>query len=254
MAIEARHVEQGLETVGNRLTAILDYRAPVVIAQARSMLRQSQREHAESTRQGRRERSIRPWGYRIDPEDPLRFRETVVDGARIQVDLVLKAFWGSEPAHQPAELNVVLRVWSLDPHIYFREEWDAGEMAERVYPDRGRVMLRLHFDLANAGQPGPHFHLQVGGNPWPEELHWFPKALRVPRVLHTPMDLVLASELVAATFYPTEFERIRREDSWRISRNTSQEHLLTSYFRDAFEAVSANKSVLETLWNVSWDD
>ena len=115
-------------------------------------------------------------------------------------------------------------------------------------------MLRVHFDLANPKQPGSEYHVQVGGKSLQEELHWFPKSLAVPRLLHMPVDLMLASELVAATFYQSDFRDIRREGSWTGSIRVSQQHLLKEYFTDALDAVENGKSVLETLWNVSWDD
>lgn len=115
-------------------------------------------------------------------------------------------------------------------------------------------MLRVHFDLANRGQPGPRYHLQVGGKPPVDGLSWFPAALSVPRFAHTPMDLVLATELIAATFYPLEYEKLRRESTWKGSRRTSQEHLLPDYFDHAKRAIEGKGSVLEALWNVEWDN
>ena len=254
MALKARQVEQSLGTIQKRLHRILDDRAPVVVEQAKSMLRESKRQWDESKRQGRQERKARPWGFRINPNDPLKFKPTQVDGVRLRVDLCAKAFWDAEPAETPAQLGVVLRVWCLDPQIYFRKEWDSSALSDATNPEIGRVMLRVHFDLANPRQPGPQYHVQVGGKSRTEELHWFPQVLAVPRLLHMPVDLTLASELVAATFYQREFERIRREDSWRGSIRVSQEHLLYQYFVDALGAVRDNKSVLETLWNVSWNE
>ena len=254
MRIRASQVEHSLETVKRRLHCILDDRAPVVIEKAKSMLRESKRQWDESTRQGRQERPTYPWGFRIPPSDPLRFTPTKTDGLNLRVDLCSEAFWDADPAEQPAQMGVVLRVWCLDPHIYFREEWDSWEIEGQTDPDSGRVMLRIHFDLANPHQPGPKYHVQVGGKSWPKELHWFPQALAVPRLLHMPVDLTLASELVAATFYPRQFSSIRREDSWKGSRKVSQEYLLEGYFADALKAIREEKSVLETLWNVAWDD
>ena len=254
MRVMASQVEQALETIDSRFRSILDARASAVIAQAKSMLNESREAFAQARRQGRKERPEPPWGFEIYPGNPLRFKETDVDGLRVRVDLYVSTYWADEPAAIPSDLRVVIRVWSLDPHVYFREQWDAPVLAGMCGPDTGRVMLRVHFDLANRGQPGPHYHLQVGGNSRPEELHWFPKALSVPRMLHMPMDLVLATELVAATFYPDEYRDIRREPAWRGSRKVSQQHLLEGYFTEALAAVSRNESVLDALWNVPWDE
>ena len=250
MQIRSRQVEQSLETVERRLAAILDDNASRVIGQAKSELRVSKCQYVESQRQGRRERPVRPWGFSIEPNDPLRFKVTEVGGLRLWVDLSLQAYWDCEPAEQPAQLGVLIRVWCLDQNIYFRRKWDAPTLEDKVDRNTGRVMLRIHFDLANESQPGPRYHVQVGGRQHPAELHWFPETISVPRMLHMPVDLVLARELVAANFYPNEYKSIRREPSWRGSRRVSQEHLLHRYFDEAMAAVNDNDSVLEALWNI----
>lgn len=252
--VTAGQVEQALETLDSRFRSILDSRASSVIAQAKSMLNESREAFIESRRQGRKERPPRPWGFEIYPENPLRFIETHIGGLRVRVDLFLSTYWEAEPAEAPSDLRVVIRVWCLDSHVYFREQWDSLELMEMCRPETGRVMLRVHFDLANSGQTGPRYHLQVGGNARPDELHWFPEALSVPRILHTPMDLILASELVAATFYPDEYRNIRREPAWRGSIKNSQQHLLEGYFSEGLGAVRRNESALDALWNLPWDE
>ena len=250
-AITVEQVEQGLVTVRDRLRPILNYGAEAVVSEAISRLRRSKCEWDEAIRQGRRERRPHPWGFKIDPDSPLKFRDAEVGGLKLRVELSSRAYWDGDPAEQPVELNVLLRIWCLDPHIYFRKHWDSPHLSKCIDPAFGRVMLRVHFDLANKEQPGPKYHVQVGGNSRPEELHWFPEALAVPRLLHTPFDLLLACELVAATFHPSQFEDISREPSWIGSIRVSQQHLLKDYFARALDAVSSGNSVLEELWNVS---
>ena len=250
MEITAAQVQQGLETVRKRLYAILDDRAEIVIEQAKSKLRDSKCQHDASRRQ-RPKGPPKPWGFYIPPGDPLRFRETKVHGLKLRVDLFLKEYWADEPAEEPCELNVAIRVWCLDPHIFFRENWDSRGLESQIDPESGRVMLRIHFDLANPNQSGPKYHAQVGGNQRPGEFCWFPEAIDVPRILHTPVDLILASELVAATFYPNKYEQIKREDAWKGSRRVSQKHLLQGYFEDALAAVQSDESVLDALWNAT---
>ena len=252
MNISPGHVERSLTTVESRLRPILDSRASVVIAEAKSRLGQSKKEFAKRERQGRRERPVRPWGFSIPPTDPLKFINTEVDGLKLRVDLFLRSYWKDNPAERPSQLDVVIRVWCLDRDLYFRSEWDAQCLDERIDTNTGRVMLRFHFDLANPAQQGPKYHMQVGGNAQPDEYHWFPKALSVPRFLHTPVDLVLASEFIASTFYPTRYRDIRREPSWIGSMNDSQNHLLAGYFEEGHAAVCDGRSVLESLWNVAW--
>ena len=252
MNISAGQVAQSLETIDSRFRSILDGRASSVIAQAKSMLNESKEAFVESKRQGRQELNVRPWGFQIYPTNPLRFKETNVDGLKVRVDLFLSSYWEEDPADRPTDLRVVIRVWSLDPHVYFRKQWDAPQLADACDAYSGRVMLRVHFDLASPRQAGPQYHVQVGGNTQAEEMHWFPESLSVPRMVHMPMDLVLASELIAATFYPDAYKKIRREPAWTGSRNVSQQHLLDGYFGEALAAVRKNESVLDALWNVSW--
>lgn len=242
-------VERSLEIVRARCRSILDPGAQRVLYEAKSRLRQSNAEYNESKRQQRRARQVRPWGFSIPPTDPLQFNETIVDGFRMKVDLFLRAFWDTEPADQPHELTVTMRVWCLDPSVFFRGQWDAPALEGGIDPDIGRVMLRIHFDLANPGQSGPRYHLQFGGVQHPGELHWFPESLSVPRLPHMPLDLTLAVEMIAKTFHSEKYERLRGEPTWKSSRKTSERHLLSDYLAQAIDAIRTGDSVLETLWN-----
>ena len=141
----------------------------------------------------------------------------------------------------------------MSQDIYFRSDWDASRLQNEVSPNTGRVMLRIHFDLANAGQQGPQHHVQVGGNPHEGEFSWFPESLSVPRLHHMPVDLVLATEMIAATFYKDDYKEIRREPTWKHALRTSQDHLLPGYFECAMKAVADKGSVLEAFWNVDWE-
>ena len=253
MEIRPADVHRSLETIGSRLAPILDDTSHSVIAQAKAMLLDSAEKHRERVRQANRRLPPIPWGFRIEPEAPLRFNEIVVDRLKFRVDLFLRSYWDSVPAAMPAVLNVAIRIWALDDNVCFREDWDAQRLASDVLSGNGRVMLRMHFDLANRDQDGPKYHLQFGGNQHEGELNWFPENLSVPRLLHSPVDLVLASEMIAATFYADDYKAIRRESSWLDSMRTSQVHLLSSYLTKASTAVLNGTSLLESLWNVAWE-
>ena len=254
MEINYADVLRSLRTVKDRFGSIHEGTNYGVLEEAEYMLRYTKAQFDESTRQGRIERAIRPWGFSIHPDDPLKFQRRIVDGLELRVDLFLRTYWNSEPAERPCQLDVAIRVWCMSQDTYFRPEWDAQRLRSAVDPNTGRVMLRIHFDLANSGQEGPQYHVQVGGNPREDELSWFPEALSGPRLHHTPMDLVLATELIAATFYKDDYKGIRREPTWTSALRTSQDHLLAEYFQCAMGAVTGKKSVLEALWNVDdWE-
>ena len=253
MQIRFADVLKSLETVASRFNKIHESGNLSVLSKAESMLRETKDQFDEGRRQQRIERPVRPWGFSIDPDNPLRFKKTEVEGHEYYVDLFLKTYWIDDPANKPHELNVAVRVWSMDPSIYFRREWDAKRLQNDIEPEAGRVVLRIHFDLANKGQQGPLYHLQVGGRQHEGDLSWFPSAISVPRLHHMPMDLVLATEMIAATFYEDAYRANRRDPSWKSALRTSQGHLLSGYFQSATKAVDDEKSVLEELWNVGWE-
>ena len=238
MELRPAHVEKSLVAVRSRFSSILEPSSQSVIEKALSMLRQSTRQ------------SPPRWGFSISPDDPLRFKEAVVDGLRLKIDLFLHSYWERDPAQEPCYLTIAIRIWCLTQPIYFRPDWDAPRLDGLIDPNNGRVMLRIHFDLANQGQPGPKNHLQFGGVQHAGEMNWFPEALSLPRILHTPVDLILAIELIAATFYPSQYKTLRREPTWTNCIRVSQAHLLHNYLKLATDTVDSGKSLLEALWNV----
>ena len=246
-------VGKSLEAIGNRLHPILDPTHHDVIARAQSMVISSQKQHSESMRQQRTQRKVYPWGFQIVPDNPLQFKRTIVDNLEIRVDLILSVYWDKHPADRPCQLTTAIRVWALNPDLYFRPNMDAAHLEEKINKDHGRVMLRIHFDLANDSQQGPRYHAQVGGTQHAQEWHWFPSSLSVPRLPHSPMDLVLLAELIAATFYPDNYRNIRSDPTWKNAIRVSQDHFLSSYFESAQNALEDQSSVLESMWNVDWE-
>ena len=249
MPLNPADVETSIEAILKLYGSILDDRAHYVLTRAKAGLKTSVTEYRARSREDRGLPSL-DWGFSIPPLEPLGFEVTEVDKLYLKVDLYSQSYWGSNPAETPTLLNVGIRVWSLDEQIYFRKEWDAKRLCTEIDGVTGRVMLRLHFDLANAAQPGPKYHLQIGGKPQDNEFHWFPESLGVPRILHPPMDLVLATELISATFYPEHYRKLKREPLWRSSIKTSQDHLLADYLDSAKRAVSEGRSLLEDQWNI----
>ena len=116
-------------------------------------------------------------------------------------------------------------------------------------------MLRLHFDLANPGQPGPKYHLQVGGVPGENGLCWFHPSLNLPRVAHPPTDLVLICEMIASNFFPEQYRSIRTDPIWWRAVRDTQRSLLLEYFRRCHETVASEQSgqsLLDQLSNEAW--
>lgn len=247
-------VLKSLEVVRTKFGHILESEAYAVLEEARAAVINSKKEHDERIRQHRRERVLRPWGYRVSPEKPLRFRSTKVRDLRLRVDLMCEALWVGED-DSPYSERLAIRVWSLDDHVMFRHELDAPAVKNRINPDYGRVMLRFHFDRASPGQHGPKYHLQVGGRAQPEECCWLHEGISVPRLAYPPIDLVLACEMIAADFFPDEYRHIRSDDVWKDVVKASQAYLLRHYYSTCLNVLNGrgrNPSLLDELWCTKW--
>lgn len=250
MAVTLKDVIQVLDVIEDMFPHKLEPRAWEALAHARSAAISSKKDHDERVRQDRRAYPVVPWGFRIEPDLPVTFQETEIDGLKLRVDVFGSYYWEKD-ADQPSELLTVIRVWCKDG-VAFRPQWDADSLRAPIQDGPGRVILRIHFDLANPGQNGPVYHAQIGGHGQEKELCWFPEELSLPRLMHAPMDLILAVELIFANFFPEEYQRIRKEPAWRKAVQDSQGHLLESYFRACSAAINKGTSVLEEQWNAPW--
>jgi len=254
--MRVNQIKTGLQEVKRNFQVILDDRASFVIDEAITELEISKKKFDEWERKTHAPgRGPQSWGYSISPNKPLRFIQSkVIKGQNIWADLFCKVSWKKEE-EMPIEQNVCLRVWSdsLDDFAY-RADMDSEKVLEKLtnpnHPFDGRVMFRCHFDLADEKQLNPKYHLQFGGNPQVEELCWFPEALKLPRFAFPPMDLILVCQLIAANFYWEEYNQFRETPEWMNALRNSQERLLKNYYKDCFNAINQERSLLDYLWNL----
>lgn len=237
-------ITTGLQNIQTEFGDILYPDAGSILEQARARAKNSWENYNKARNSGRRPE---PWGYQISKKRPLRFVDALIDGLNLRVDLFCRFFWEAEAA--PSRQDIAIRVWALDEHIAFRGALDSTEVAGHFEKHQSRVMLRFHFDRANPGQDAPDYHVQVGGDPEEIECCWLHKAISVPRLAYPPMDIVLACEMIAANFYPEQYEKIKRKDDWRGALRASQEILLKPYYELVVQklALRPADSVLEAL-------
>ena len=89
---------------------------------------------------------------------------------------------------------------------------------------------RHHLDLCNGQQPGPVWHLQLGGNPGGYDKFdttW----LSPPRWAVPPADFVLVAEAVVFNFYRSAFDRLNRDGTWMRIVKSAEDLVLTHYRR-----------------------
>lgn len=114
-------------------------------------------------------------------------------------------------------------------------EWDKAPLTSSVVTveifdvNTETLIERHHLDLANAGQPGPVWHLQYGGNP-AGDIDGLPTSwLQPPRWPMAPMDLTLAIEFLAYSFFPDKWERLNGSGEW-LRLIGGAEQLVVSHF------------------------
>jgi hypothetical protein len=248
-----QEISKTLKVVGTVFRTIFAPGADRILADAQAQLQSFVEESQRNQRKWRR--SGCAWGYRIFPEQPLQFARAPVKKHEIEIDLYCKFAWTSDPEREASEQVLVLRIWSSDDKLKYREEWDAQVIREAMERHGKRVLSRYHFDLANPEQPGPRYHLQVGGVPRGDEYCWHPKQINLPRIIHPPTDLAFGCELVAANFFPEQYRTIRKNPEWRKLILDVQRTVLGGYFercRNAVSGAQPTQSLLDELWHHPW--
>jgi hypothetical protein len=243
-------VEVGLRAISDSLGRILTGTYSRIIEEALAQVRPA----AEVWKKGLKnwQRRGTEWGYQISMDRPLEFQVCGVRGYETLVDLSCAVKWLRDPAAEPIEQNFTLRIWSLEKRLFFRQDLDAEQMKERLEDLGRRVMLRLHFDLANSGQEGPKYHIQVGGVPGQNEHCWLHPSMNLPRIAHPPADIVLICEMIAKNFFREEYRTIKTDPTWRGAVRDAQRLVLQEYFQLCYETVTRkqhDQSLLDRLWN-----
>lgn len=159
-------------------------------------------------------------GWRIRfgrPATTLRFVPVAIDTHTVDLRLECDLDFSSKTLSKP-------RDWCAAPLANCTV---AIEVYEAGTDD---LIVRHHLDLANPGQAGPAWHLQLGGKPAqgkkPDTM-W----LKVPRWPSSPTDFILIVEFVLFSFYPEAWKRVSGTNPWREHVKTAERLVLTHYMR-----------------------
>ncbi len=115
--------------------------------------------------------------------------------------------------------------------------WQPAPATEATFAIEVRKVIgnelyaRHHIDLANPNQPGPVWHLQLGGLTADEHRSKVHEWLDVPRWPILPMDMVLVLELAIYNFRNEEWSELRGRNPWRHIVKRS-ERLMHSHYRE----------------------
>jgi hypothetical protein len=144
---------------------------------------------------------------------------------------------------------------SVEQVRHDRPPFTALDIALEVEDENRNPVSRWHVDWANGSgadvQQGPLVHLQYGGHrPGHRETD---HPLKVPRWSHPPMDILLLCEVVAANFYPEEWESLREDPSWCAAIGTGQKLCYSAYLRKMAVGMSiSSKTLLHSMWASKW--
>lgn len=252
--------------IQNRLSRVLDDAGRRALADVRSDLEQHRERHGSERNptsrrpngKSKRPRAVKPWRLIISPAQPLsfvpsKFGEHIKHRLAVDIACDLSKPIDGKPS---GKHNIAVRVWAVDVNLSFRADWDAVRLAKEIGAVGRRVMLRFHFDFADAEQAGPTYHLQIGGKQHEGERCWYPDNIKVPRFVHHPVNLVTVCEFVVRTFHPTEYDSLCKETSWQLAVGRAQLCYLPAYFeRIPFLSVASppssfRPSYLDALWNI----
>ena len=159
-----------------------------------------------------RSRRSRCLGWRLQLRDAtaIEFRDFEIDGrhvfARIQCDFSTTRADGGRHLHD----------WQPQP-------CSASTCAIEIFELTNGLVGRHHHDLANPRQPGPVWHLQLGGAG--DDHRW----LDVPRWPTVPMDPVLVIELAVYSFFNDTWNDLSSSNPWRRIIKNSEILLLPHY-------------------------
>lgn len=216
-------IKAELQVIEGRLVpAVLDKSAESVLASCVAQIDRSQG--------GRHE-----WEFKIRLDDPILFRQTSVENkdAKFPMTVDVSGFFPAPAKGTPAtRQSIVVRVWTADRNIWYREELDAASLVSHVSSSfRGRVVHRFHFDIAS-GSSEPWSHMHVGGRSRESNEYFrFPEELGLPRFHHHPMGLIQTCEFVLYHFFPAEYELVSRDPSWRHCLRRSEEAYTKTYVK-----------------------
>jgi len=191
--------------------------------------------------QGKKRRRKIKWNFVIPRDHPLTFKINTVDSKRLQVDVSCQIEGCNETIHKH---NVVLRIWSLDDDLSFRDGVDSDNLKailEKV--NWRRVILRFHFDLKEAtAKSEPIFHLHIGGTQEDDENCWLPTQIKVPRFPFPPMDIILLSEFILVNFFSKESEQLRMKPEWASLVRKTQNFFQKEYFEKCVGFINSQSS------------
>ena len=165
-----------------------------------------------SCRKSRRRRNkCLGWHLRLEGRTAIEFRDFEVNGRRVFARV--EGVFSTERSDSDRSLDG----WRLQPCSISTCAIDVRILSNK------KSVERHHHDLANPAQPGPVWHLQLGGARARDR--W----LDIPRWPMAPMDPVLVIELAVYSFFNDTWKDLRSSNPWRTIIKRTEALLLPHY-------------------------
>ena len=214
-----------------------DYAGPFLTEDSKALLKEKKGIISkELTASGTAERE---WSINIAPSRPLTFVNCEEKKVKIQIDVSLNLQGTYFPADKDKfKINshcINVMIWSLEPTVSFREQYDAAELRTKIEENDGkRVMVRFHIDRKLQDEETkrclePIYHLHFGGKAEEHELAWYCDKFEEPRFAFFPFDLILLTEFILANYFPNKSKELRDEPQWKRLVQKSQELFIKPY-------------------------
>lgn len=175
--------------------------------------------HCDPCTRAKKQKQCLGWHLVIPRDRPITLGDFEL-GRRVQIDIEVDCrFHRPAPARADSWRSAPAASADLGVLIY-----DADSPA----PKHERLLERHHVDLANPGQPGPVWHLQLGGNVPGDAQHptgW----LEVPRWHVLPVDFTLLTDLVIFNFAYDKWLKLHADPTWTMAVKKAEDLMYPSF-------------------------
>lgn len=209
-------------SVGEKLLEadILEARSSSVLSRIRNSLKQ--------------QKDSKTWHIEIDRGEPIIFSQCLDDKENIII---------------PKIMARGVKVTDTN-HEY--PPFEALDISLEVDYHDNTPLVRWHIDKANRNlatgyQDGPLFHVQLGGHHHNNRQYDIP--IKRPRWNYPPLDIVLFCDLVAANFFPEEWDKLKDDPTWCEKISICEKYCYEAYIEKLKNIVSiSTKTVLGEFW------
>ena len=139
------------------------------------------------------------------------------------------------------EQNIIVTYFSRNVDLIYRSDWDSESVQNRYDSNKGRVMLKFHFDkkCEDAKILEPKYHFHIGGKSDENECYWHPKQIELPRLPYPPMDIIILCDIILLNYFPNQYTKLKSDNpEWRKLVKKSQNFFQKDYIENVLNSIN----------------